>query len=145
MLGTHKTRSFNVGNPEALPVVPSDLARYWAKVERRSDSECWPWTASTFRNGYGQFRIQLPGADGKQKTVIAHRFAWQLSHGTLPPDGASVLHQCDNRRCQNPSHLFLGDHTANMRDAAAKGRLNGRRRGVRRTHEEITAALKRTA
>lgn len=120
---SHKTRSSSLGIPEGLPVVSSDLARYWAKVDRRGDDECWLWTASTFRNGYGQFRIQQPGGDGKQQTCLAHRMAWQLSHGPVPA-GQSVLHTCDVRRCQNPKHLFLGDHTANMRDAARKGRLS---------------------
>lgn len=34
-----------------------------------------------------------------------------------------VLHRCDNRRCCNPDHLFLGDHSDNLDDASAKGRL----------------------
>jgi hypothetical protein len=137
---SHKTRSINLGEVEVLPVLPSDEARFWAKVRRGGASECWEWTASTFRNGYGQFRLQLPGAEGKQKTVLAHRVAWQLSHGSLPAQGVSVLHTCDNRRCVNWAHLFAGDHTANMRDAAAKGRLDGRVRGVRRTAAEVAAA-----
>lgn len=119
---SHKTRDVGLGNPVGLPFLPSDEARFWAKVRRAGDVDCWLWTAGVFRNGYGQFRIQLPGAEGKQKTVLAHRVAFQLSHGSIPV-GAHILHSCDNRRCVNPAHLFDGDHTANMRDAAAKGRL----------------------
>src|SRR5688572_19692292 len=108
-LESHKTRDVGLGIPEALPLLPSDEARFWAKVQKAGPSDCWLWTAGTFRNGYGQFRIQLPGADGKQKTVLAHRVAWQLCHGSLPPDGLSVLHTCDVRRCVNWAHLFSGD------------------------------------
>lgn len=33
-----------------------------------------------------------------------------------------VLHKCDNRKCCNPKHLFLGSMRANLLDAYAKGR-----------------------
>lgn len=131
-------RSSNLGNPEAVPVCVSDAARFWAKVTRRSEAECWPWTASVWRSGYGQFRIQLPGGEGKQRNVGAHRAAWALSHGPIPA-GASVLHRCDNRTCCNPAHLFLGDHAANMRDAAAKGRLSVPRPSRQRLSDEQIA------
>lgn len=33
-----------------------------------------------------------------------------------------VLHKCDNRKCCNPNHLFLGSMSTNQKDAYAKGR-----------------------
>jgi hypothetical protein len=115
----------------------SDVARFWAKVRRSGPDACWLWTASTWRNGYGQFRVQLPGGAGKQKTCGAHQVAYAVSHGSIPL-GAHVLHKCDVKRCCNPQHLFVGTHADNMRDASAKGRLSVQRpSGQKVTDEQI--------
>jgi hypothetical protein len=57
------------------------------------------------------------------RAALAHRVSWVLTNGPIP-DGAQVLHRCDTPACINPAHLFLGDHQANMRDKATKGRTN---------------------
>jgi hypothetical protein len=33
-----------------------------------------------------------------------------------------ILHACDNRRCCNPTHLWIGTYHDNNRDRARKGR-----------------------
>jgi len=90
------------------------IARFWAKVRRSSDSECWEWTASRTLGGYGQMEVA-----GKFQS--AHRMSWVIAFGAIPDD-MCVLHKCDNPRCVNPNHLFLGDTKDNVMDRERKGR-----------------------
>jgi hypothetical protein len=89
--------------------------RLWSRVNRTD--RCWEWTGALMQTGYGAIRIG-------NRTRTTHRVAWELTYGAIP-DGMFVCHRCDNRRCCNPSHLFLGTNQDNMRDASAKGRLKG--------------------
>jgi hypothetical protein len=93
--------------------------RFWEKVDRRGPDECWEWLASTIkkRGGYGQFGIQR---DGRNINVYAHRFAYELTHGTIPV--GLLRHSCDNPPCCNPAHLIPGSHADNTDDMMARGR-----------------------
>lgn len=88
--------------------------RFYDKVFPEPNSGCHLWTASVNRLGYGTITVN-------RKLRRAHRVAWELAHGPIPA-GKMVLHRCDVRGCVNPSHLFLGTQTDNMRDMARKGR-----------------------
>lgn len=92
---------------------PKVTHRYWSHVTRPETTDCWLWTGAISGFGHGRFWI----ADGR--VIIAHRFAWALAHpdDELP---AMLRHDCDNPLCQNPSHLRIGDHTANRRDYFAR-------------------------
>ena len=107
--------------------VRGDLAaRFLSKVETGSANSCWEWQASVDSSGYGNLGVPRADGSGRFLTQRAHRIAWELANGALP-DGLLVCHKCDNRKCVNPAHLFLGSHKDNTQDCALKGRLPNRK------------------
>lgn len=96
-------------------------SRFWALVDKNGPmhpvlkTRCWVWIGCTNSAGYGQVRR-------KGKTVLTHRYAYELAHGPIPA-GKLVLHDCDNGAlpCVRYSHLHLGTHADNMREAIERG------------------------
>ena len=70
---------------------------------------CWDWKGCIHHKGYAPMNFY----DNKQKN--AHIVSWILHRGKIP-DGLFVLHKCDNRKCTNPDHLYLGTQRDNVRD-----------------------------
>lgn len=91
---------------------------YWKKVSVGGPNECWEWTARLKGKGYGHVSIN-------KKHLASTRVAWFLTHGS-DPHPFHVLHKCDNKKCCNPAHLFLGTNRQNIEDKIRKGR-NGRK------------------
>ena len=91
------------------------LERFLLKVDKTDT--CWLWSAAVNPKGYGCLGLGTRGMG----VVLAHRASWMLYKGAIP-EGLSVLHSCDNPRCVNPDHLFLGTQQDNMKDRDAKGR-----------------------
>ncbi len=101
--------------------------RFWAKVDKSNPNSCWFWNAHCNKGGYGTI-------DSK----IASRVCWELVNSPIP-EGFDVCHHCDNPACVNPSHLFLGTASDNLKDSVRKGRLN--HSGERNSNAKLTYAL----
>jgi hypothetical protein len=96
------------------------MDRVWAKVDRRGDDECWPWTGYCHPDGHGMY--------GDSNYV--HRLIYEETHSTKPP---VVRHSCDNPPCCNPRHLLGGTQADNMKDMADRGRsIKGRQLKTRK-------------
>jgi hypothetical protein len=83
-----------------------------------TDTGCWRWTGSVTRDGYGHLRVA-----GRMR--MAHRYAWELLVGPIPPliELDHTCHvprlcsggdTCEHRRCCNPAHLEPVRHRDNV-------------------------------
>lgn len=88
--------------------------RFLKYIKIGQPDECWEWTGSYHKFGYGQFKWQ------EENIHNAHVAAYVLFIGKR--HGLYVCHSCDNPRCVNPHHLWLGTNKQNIQDMDRKGR-----------------------
>ena len=86
--------------------------------KRNIVGECWEWTAQLDDKGYGRRTFTI---DGKKAKRPVHQTAYRLWKGEISK-GLHVCHTCDNPKCFNPDHLWLGTAKDNLQDMIAKGR-----------------------
>ena len=116
----------------------SDIpARFWERVQQGSIEDCWLWLGNYTENGYGVVSFsRLPiGLGMKGRSILTHRLAYFLHHGTINPD-LLVCHSCDIRGCCNYAHLWQGTHADNTHDMMDKGRMRIGAHKWQREHPE---------
>ena len=105
-------------------------------------NNCWEYQGKS-KNSYPHLTRVI---NGKQKSYKVHKYMWFLYNGPIE-NNLHVLHKCDNTKCCNPDHLFLGNHSDNMKDMYNKKRhsvqwseesrkkLSERVKGIKHTEE----------
>jgi hypothetical protein len=105
-------------------VIKSPEERFWKYMdkegrENENMSRCWRWCGRKTTNGYAQVWVNY-------KMIQAHRYSYALHnpYGITLDDmeGCDCCHECDNRECCNPDHLFLGERQDNVDDMCEKKR-----------------------
>lgn len=121
MCNRHYRRLQKYGSPfvtklHALRGMPAE--RRFARLHKKMESGCWEWIGPVEKDGYGVFSATWNGTAYKR----AHRFSWAFHNLSEIPEDMVVCHKCDNPRCVNPDHLWLGSTLENNSDRAKKGR-----------------------
>ena len=114
------------------------VKRFNEKISISKHTGCHEWIGAKQSNGYGRFR-----AFGR--SFYAHRFSALINYGIIQSH-LDVCHECDNRSCVNPEHLFIGTRKDNMQNAVKKGRqargylLSIKKRGDKSPLAKLTKA-----
>lgn len=118
---------------EKFAALPDTAADFWSSAVLEPATGCWHWQRSMDVKGYG--RIKRNG-----KWIGAHRAAYMFAHHVILHSDEHVCRKCDNPRCVNPSHLFVGTNADNIRDKIAKGRA-ACTKGENNGNAKMTSAL----
>jgi hypothetical protein len=82
-----------------------------------NETGCWEFNGK-LKLGYGVFKLHDGTRNGK--SVLAHRYLYQIKNKLELNSKIFVCHKCDNRKCCNPDHMFIGTAKDNFEDMVSK-------------------------
>lgn len=104
-------------------------------AQNSTNPGCWEWRGDLDKDGYGRTKFN-------RVTTRAHRAMYRLFVGEIPA-GLNLCHECDNRRCCRPDHMFIGTQKQNCEDAKAKDRHSrGERQGNAKLNDEAVRVIR---
>lgn len=132
----HYCRLTTKGSTDDPDRSKSMIDRFWQKVDKIEEDQCWNWKAQKTKQGYGRFRSHIGS--------LAHRYSWVIHNRELEDyetweNKYVIMHSCDNPSCVNPNHLSLGTSKLNAMDRDAKKRhKTNPRKGEKNSLSTIT-------
>lgn len=135
----HKKRLQRHGDANFINPLHStgDLkGRLYSKFIVDTETGCWNWQGAINKSGYGTMGATEFG-------TLAHRISYGVHIES--PGELLVCHTCDNRKCVNPDHLFIGTTSDNNHDRDEKGRftaLPGSSNGNSKLDEDQVSEIK---
>jgi hypothetical protein len=112
-LSRYKKKSFNEKTNEEKA---EHLQHYYERNVIRGEV-CWDWKGKTGKTD----KYPRMNHSRSEPRITVHIYSWLVNFGEIPA-GIYVCHTCDNPRCSNPAHLFLGTPQENQTDCIDKGR-----------------------
>ncbi len=117
--------------------------RFWSKVNKLTENECWIWTAGKDYDGYGVFWL-----NGRNyRTNRLSLFLKTNDFDSFKNINIHSLHSCDIPSCVNPNHLRWGGPIENTRDKINRSRCNlpkGNSHHYTKYSDELVLEIKKT-
>lgn len=104
------------------------------RTERGTPEECWVWRGAYTNKGAPAIQLRSRdyedydllaefGIDYDTKNPAVRRIVYGLTFGSVPFN-MMVFNNCDNSRCVNPAHMYLGDTKATSEVRDRRGNLH---------------------
>lgn len=111
-----RTQPWNCNLPQNRARSEDEMREHLLLCRTVTENGCWEWTGATSPRGYGKIKWRKFG------DLRVHRVAAMLWLGIALDDPRLACHKCDNPKCFNPEHLFMGTSSDNQVDCVRKGR-----------------------